>query len=611
MDCTLGSTGSSVLAPIILCILLFFGSSYLFYVTKKRTRIISLKSFIFGIFFLSTLFSLTYGVNKVLAGSESCNQNSGKSISSQNASFNLVDDNFNNSNGLWYGSIPFEYGTSVSEGWYGTFDVLSNDQAPSNDPIDPASIKLVGDWPAFTSYGAPVGSEYWILNPSDPSNPTDVNNPIDPINPFGSFRLECTDTNIFPPCTYSGKVMVWIDASIPPNSVFNIKYTAKTMSGIVANNMATITVNADGTNEPPLPPQVTLVDDNYNLSSANSSLNVLSNDIASVPNGNMDDNSIEICNPNDYPIVSNIYYNSYTTKSVIIQIDVGGQYYTVLAEVDNGKINLNTYQQIPNGTEFTFYYKAKDQVGKASPNCAKVTMTFNNMQISNAVLVNDTYSTNKNSFGMDVLANDQPPSGDSINQNSLIFINNNQVSQIDSSAVQIGANWYYANWYTFNGKAYVFIDKNTPDGTQFSTQYLANTTNGLIINSPATITITKQSGSSNVSVNSPVNAIAVNDCDGILYNSATVDLNHEITYGNISLVGTFNPLSVDLDPDTPGRQTSYTNSNGATLSVDNNGIITITNPRPGALAAFTVANTNGDVSNVGLIYGTWANNCGG
>lgn len=146
-----------------------------------------------------------------------------------------------------------------------------------------------------------------------------------------------------------------------------------------------------------------------------------------------------------------------------------------------------------------------------------------------------------------------------------------------------------------------FYNSTLPRGLNYTIQYTAKTMSGKDASNTATVTISTP----------PPNPIRLIDYDQCTFDGDSMSL---LDYATTSR-GSLDPLSIDLDPSTPGRQTSYINTNGPnTISVDSAGIITFSTTGSNDTNFrnydyhFTIGNNMGDVSDVGTIH---TQSCGG
>lgn len=270
---SLADTGNSLWLPIIVGGFCMFIAAVCLLYTRRHGKRFTYSGF--GVLLFAAL-SMMLGL--VVVGSQpahaaaTCNAAPGSTTStpaspSQAGKLELIDDDYTDGP-----TTTNEYDERV-------LDILTNDQAPAGDPIDPTTVRLSGSASQYRDvgpdYDEPSGVNFDILNPSDPEGPT------------WGYVYMCTEDDGTGTSTWvrTGEVCVYFEDSVPAGTSFTMQYTAKTMSGINASNTATITFT--------VPPQPEAVDDNYTLgSSGGAALSVTDNDVSINPD------NIELLNPN-------------------------------------------------------------------------------------------------------------------------------------------------------------------------------------------------------------------------------------------------------------------------------------------------------------------------
>jgi hypothetical protein len=153
------------------------------------------------------------------------------------------------------------------------------------------------------------------------------------------------------------------------------------------------------------------------------------------------------------------------------------------------------------------------------------------------------------------------------------------------------------------GTVAIYLNPTCPDDLDlpesFSVSYTAQTQNALSPNASAVITILFNPSPSAAIVS------ASNDSINSLDDETTVN----VLTNDTTTAGVLDPLTIDLDLATPGRQTtvSVVNAGGVmVISVDGSGVVTADYTEYDFIAGnivelpYVVSNTNGDVSNVAL-----------
>ncbi|MBS7229463.1 tandem-95 repeat protein, partial [Flavobacterium psychroterrae] len=238
-----------------------------------------------------------------------------------------------------------------------------------------------------------------------------------------------------------------------------------------------------------------------------------------------------------------------------------------------------------NGTATPINYTVNDNNGAVS-NIATISITVTAVN-DNPVANNDTATTNEDTaVTINVTTNDSDVDGTI------------DVATVDLDAATPGIQNTFTvtgeGTYTVNNLGVVtFTPVLNYNGTATPINYTVNDNNGAVSNI-ATISITV------TSVND--NPVAVNDA--ITTNEDTaVTIN--VTTNDSDVDGTIDVATVDLDPATPGIQTTFTVTGQGTYTVNNLGVVTFTpvlNYNGTATPInYTVNDNNGAVSNIATI----------
>lgn len=271
-----------------------------------------------------------------------------------------------------------------------------------------------------------------------------------------------------------------------------------------------------------------------------------------------------------------------------------------------GKIYVRSSSGLPNNTTVTLHYTAKTMSGKDASNTATITITLPPLPLPPAPpqLVDDNYTLGTSGGAvLPVLDNDQPDANDPLNITTLELQNpnteaggygtyyctdpnGNQSYSGDSTAIC---------WEVIDGKVVVTFGDDVPTDTPLSISYHITSEGGLEPDQDGVITVTRSSTVSNAI---SVSMATFPNCS---YTPATLDLTSFVTANQ----GALDPSTVDLDPATPGIQKEYYVSSYH-LSVDNNGLLTVSGGwgMISFSSYFTIQNTLGTVSPVGVIYAT-------
>jgi gliding motility-associated-like protein len=328
-------------------------------------------------------------------------------------------------------------------------------------------------------------------------------------------------------------------------------YTVKDNSGLLSN-VAVITINVLPLNDAPVA--------NNDVASTNEdapvSLNLTNND--NDVDGTIDANTVDL-DPT-IPGIQTTFTNGQGTWTVIN----GVLTFTPAANF-NGSASIN--------------YTVNDNLGTTS-NVATISITVVSVN-DLPVATNDLATTNEDTpVSFNITNNDTDVDG-SINANTVDL--NLTVAGIQTAFVNAQGTW------TVTAGVLTFTPLANFNGTA-SIVYTVKDNSGATSNT-ATITV-------NVL---PVNDLPVANNDAATTNEDTqVTLN--ITNNDTDTDGTINTSTIDLDPSTPGIQTTFTNGQG-TWTVAN-GILTFTpavNFNGAASINYTVNDNNGGTSNIASI----------
>lgn len=224
-------------------------------------------------------------------------------------------------------------------------------------------------------------------------------------------------------------------------------------------------------------------------------------------------------------------------------------------------------------------------------------------------LIDDVFSVPADGFyPINILFNDMPPISDPIDWETVDIDLATAGIQTSVDATPPGEPGTICGEFTFDSTFGILLldlysicfdeEVNTvPLPEQVTLQYNAQTEGSIEANNPATVTV-------NIDPLTPqeeVSAVTDRWCS----NSTTFN----ILTNDTTSSGALNPITIDLDPMTPGRQTIVERSNvsgSITLEVDTDGIVTFTNnnffdSQNFANFYYTVENDNGNISNIAVI----------
>ena len=370
-------------------------------------------------------------------------------------------------------------------------------------------------------------------------------------------------------------------------------FTVPAEGTYTVNNLGVVTftpiLNFNGTTTP----INYTVNDNDGLTSNIATITVTVNDVNDPPVAVNDTASTNEDTPVDISILTNDSDPDGTLNVTSVDLDpatLGQQTsFTVPAEGTYTVNNLGVVTFTPilnfNGTTTPINYTVNDNDGLTS-NIATITVTVNDVN-DPPVAVNDTASTNEDTpVDISILTNDSDPDG-TLN-----------VTSVDLDPATLGQQTSFTvpaeGTYTVNNLGVVtFTPILNFNGTTTPINYTVNDNDGLTSNI-ATITVTVND------VNDP--PVAVNDTAST-NEDTPVDIS--ILTNDSDPDGTLNVTSVDLDPATPGQQTSFTVVGEGTYTVDNAGVVTfdpaenfngVTTP-----IDYTVDDNDGLTSNVATV----------
>lgn len=531
------------------------------------------------------------------------------------------------------GQVELANDNISTNGMVATFNILDNDSAPSGDPIDPSTIRLTGVWPETSAvsdaYAASMpevsGIDLWILNPSDSTNPTGPNDHSDPDSPLGEIYFSTINGDGVPT---SGEVE--IDIMPPPATTIadgtqiHFTYTAKTMSGVEAQTPGVVTVTIH---------TPTVNDDSYTFTggSSTATIDAMANDVAA-PGSTLDPFSIQFVVQESGPGGTYTAFEPSYSQSVIEDDPDAIINWSI---TEDNTVSVNYGPNVPSGSytiQYTVGAFSNDGVPGDDLYGAPATITITIPPKYPPTLVDDSYQfaapANWSLYGevysLPILANDIPHAGDSMDGSTTQLIDPELQELTGSYSTNTipGDNDSFIKWSVppgggsnggLNGAVTVTAGPHVPTNTPFTIQYTANSVSGGAPAAPATITFTINATPTNPISVTQIASLGSSCGYGDTVVGDTFSVADAVTNGFISTtIGSIDPSTVDLDPFTLGRQTSFTNANG-TIVVDNSGVITLTSYSGKDLIPFffTVMNTNGDTSNpIVLTTDQFTGNCG-
>lgn len=360
---SLADTGSNIWLPIVggvLCVVI--AAVCLLYARRHGKRLTYSG---FGMLLFVILGLVMVSAHPAHAAS-TCNATSGSTSSKpatpgQPGVLELVDDNYTSSNLVLSDYDDYD------------LDVLANDQPPAGDPIDPTTVRLSGAPSQYRDagpgYDEPAGVVFDILNPSNPEG-----------IPWGAVYL-CSDYDSGSDSwVYTGRVCAYFEDAVPAGTIFTLRYTAKTMSGIDASNPATITITVPTPPAPPAPPA--LIDDNYTLgNSGGAVLSVLDNDQPDA-NDPLNITTLELQNPNTEAGGYGTYYCTDPNGNQ----SYSGDSTATCWEVIDGKVVVTFGDDVPTDTPLSISYHITSEGGLEPDQDGVITVTRSST-VSNAISV--------------------------------------------------------------------------------------------------------------------------------------------------------------------------------------------------------------------------------
>ena len=440
------------------------------------------------------------------------------------------------------GSTSIQYTVSDTEGSVSNVATITVNVADINDlPVAVADA-------ATTSEDTPV--PIMIL-----ANDSDVDGTINPASvdlDVSTAGIQNTITIAGGTYTVSAAGVVTFTPAVNFNGVASIQYNVRDDDGGVSNN-ATITITVSGSNDAP----------------------VAVNDAATTN----EDTPVTIS------ILSNDNDIDGTINASSVDLDVSAAGIQTTATVTGGAFTVNaagvvTFTPTANyhGTA-SVQYNVRDDLGAVSNN-ATITVTINSVN-DPPVAVNDVASTDQGDpVTINVLANDTDDG--TINAASV---------DLDPSTPGIQSTFSHAaGTFSVSAAGVVTYTPAANFSGSVSISYTVNDNEGATSN-VATITVTVSN------VNSP--PVAVND----VVNSNEDQVASINVLLNDTDDGGLNAATVDVDPGTPGRQTTATTSGGS-FSVNNSGLVTFSptlNFNGTTSIQYTVEDNEGLVSNTATV----------
>lgn len=277
---------------------------------------------------------------------------------------------------------------------------------------------------------------------------------------------------------------------------------------------------------------------------------------------------------------------------------------------------------------FSFNMLAPIAISAQSEDCTEVEPVLESPELS---LVDDVIVMPFAGFGLgssaeftvDILTNDLPPEGDSIDWATVDLNPTTPGIQTQSSVYHPDFPNYWCGEFwvsTIDEELYLYIEETCvndvfdtvgfPDlPVTFTTLYTAFTLNGVVAAESALVSFTLEAQV--VFANDDQEFI---DCVWDEEQSRTINLVDNDTTD----IGIIDPTTVDLDPETPGKQTSViltTLDNSFSAEVDSSGIVTVTILNGSAsingnhaIGSYTVQNDEGNFSNVASFW--FSGGCG-
>lgn len=149
---------------------------------------------------------------------------------------------------------------------------------------------------------------------------------------------------------------------------------------------------------------------------------------------------------------------------------------------------------------------------------------------------------------------------------------------------------------------YVALNSDAPTGVPFTIQYTVKTMSGATL-APATITVVKPAPSPVTATDSGTAYLVGQNCSPEPWDQNwSLDL---MSLFSTTGSGALLPQNIDLDPMTPGRQSTITQLN-TTFTVDSNGVVTMTAPTDGVPFNYPSAGFEFRIQDSDGFYSNWA-----
>ncbi|WP_394775345.1 tandem-95 repeat protein, partial [Flavobacterium sp.] len=303
-------------------------------------------------------------------------------------------------------------------------------------------------------------------------------------------------------------------------------------------------------------------------------------------------NHAPVATADNYTVAEGGTLNSAAPGVLTNDSDIDGDAITAILVTGptNGTLTLNangSFVYTHNGSETlsdSFTYKVND--GRLDGNTVTISITVTPVN-DNPVALNDTATTNEDTaITINVSTNDTDVDGTI------------DVATVDLDPATPGIQTTFTvtgqGTYTVNNLGVVtFTPVLNYNGTATPINYTVNDNNGAVSNI-ATISITVNS------VND--NPVALND---VISTNEDTAVTINVTTNDTDVDGTIDVATVDLDPATPGIQTTFSVTGQGTYTVNNLGVVTFTpvlNYNGTATPInYTVNDNNGAVSNIATI----------
>jgi gliding motility-associated-like protein len=454
-----------------------------------------------------------------------------------------------------YSNISDNPSTVIRSISFQVFDGLDNSNIVSRQ----VNVSSVNDPPVAVNDSGATTEESFAVVPNISANDTDVDGTVvvssidlDPATagqqisstvPQGTWSVDATGQVTFTPVTNF-------------NGTATRTYVISDNAGAVSN-VATLTVIVSAVNDPPVA--------SNDIGSTNEDVAIILSNIAS--NDTDLDGTINLSSIDLDPVTAGVQL-TVTNVQGTWTIDAGG--------------NLTYSPALNFNGEAIISYVVADNTTALS-NVATVSIQV--VPVNDApVAVDDTGMTNENTPAIvpNITANDTDVDGTVIV--ATIDLDPAVAGQ-QTSSIQTQGTWSvdgngdvtFAPVANFNGIAIRSYTVNDDAGT---------------ISNSATITVT---------VNSVNNLPVANDDAGVTNEDVPVTLNG-ITANDTDVDGTVDPSTIDLDPVTPGQQTTFANADGTWTASGGNVTFTPTIGFVGdASASYTVNDNAGGTSNVATL----------